>query len=123
MEHITKYIDQGINIFLFCMAIVILFNCYSNYNNILITVKENQNEDIIYEQNNESEESSVSRGEIITMLFGQMEYDIEIDGVLISKIDDTKENIATFNINHEEYLKSYVYDNKNNVTRIVFTGL
>lgn len=123
MEQIPETIDQGFSIFLFCMSIIILFHCYSNYNNLLITVKDYQSQDVIYEQYDENKSEAVSKGEVIATLLGQIEYDIEIDGVLISKIDNTKDNISTYGISHEKYLRNYVYDNSNNITRIVFTGI
>lgn len=123
MDNIAKYIQQGFNIFIFCIAITFLFTCFNTYNNILYTAKEIKKNDVIYEKYSDSGEAVVDKAELIVTLFSQLEYDIEIDGSLFSKKENLKESIYTFPIDHKKYLKSYKYDNNGNVTRIIYKGM
>lgn len=123
MDHIMEYIDQGKDILLFVFALVILFTANRSFLSSLDTIREVNREEVVYEQYNDVQDNTVTKGELLAILFNRPEYEIEIDGVLIGKNEDTKENIATYDIDREKYSESYLYDSQNNVTRIIFTGL
>lgn len=123
MDHIMEYIDQGKDILLFVFALVILFTANRSFLSSLDTIREVNREEVVYEQYNDVQDNTVTKGELLAILFNRPEYEIEIDGVLIGKNEDTKENIETYDIDREKYSESYLYDSQNNVTRIIFTGL
>ncbi len=123
MSHGTELLHQAFAVFLFCNAITLLFLGYQRYATVLNTVKKIESEEIMYEQYKDSDGNVVTRGEIISLFFNQLEYDIQIDELLISKIENVKESISSYSIPYEKYKKSYVYDSKGNITRIIFTRI
>lgn len=124
MEHGLNLLHQAFAVFLFCIAVTILFIAYHSYNSALHSVKDNRKVEITYEQYNDIEEITVTKGKIISMLLNNpLAYDMEVDGILISKSENTRENISTYNFNHDKYTKNYAYDSKGNITRIIFKGL
>lgn len=123
MDHIIEYIDQGKDILLFVLALVILFSANKNFLSTLDTVKEVQREKIVFEQYNDNQDITITKGELIAMLFSRPEYEFEIDGVLIGRNEETKEHLSSYGIDHEKYEESYQYDSNYNITRIIFTGL
>lgn len=124
MENAANLIHQAFAIFLFCIAVTILFFTYHSYISTLTTAKQINTDKIMHEQYSDIKEPTVTKGMIITMLLKYpLEYDMEIDGLLISKSENTRENISTYRFDHEKYKKSYAYDSKGNITRIIFKGL
>lgn len=123
MEHITELIHQAFAVFLFCISITVLLISYHSYLNTLNSAKRIQKNDIIYQQYQENEKDIAPRSEVIALLLHELDYDVEIDGILISKSEDTEENISSYYITHEKYLKSYAYDNDGIITRIIYKGL
>lgn len=124
MEQGINLLHQAFTIFLFCIAVTILFFTYHSYNSALYSVKPNKKVEIMYEQYNNQKEITVTKGKIISMLLNNpLVYDMEVDGILISKMENTRENIITYHFEHDKYTKSYAYDSKGNITRIIFKGL
>lgn len=123
MNQNTDFIHQAFAIVLFCIAVTILLVTYHSYIATLNNSKKIQKEEIMFQQYRERKENIVFKSDVITMLFHPIEYDLEIDGYLISKTENVKKNVATYMINHDRYKKSYSYDNKGNITRIIFCGL
>jgi type II secretory pathway component PulC len=123
MNYIMEYIDQGKDILLFIFALVILFAANRSYLSTLAIVREVNREDVIYEQYNVNPDNTVTKGELIAILLNRPEYEIEIDGILIGKDEDTSNKILTYDIAHEKYSQNYIYDSKYNTIRIIFTGL
>jgi hypothetical protein len=122
MNHSTELLHQAFAACIFCIAISLLLFGYRNYTRLLIISNAILNEDVMYEQYNDIDKEEFTRGEIVTLLFNQLEYDIEIDGFLISKVENTRENISSYPILDASFLKSYAYDSKGNITRIIFTN-
>jgi len=120
MDHVTELLHQTFATFLFCIAATILLIGCRCYEIVLNSSNQILNEEIMYEQYNDIDENIFTKGEIVTLLFNELEYDIEIDGFLISKIENVKENILSYSIPDADYLKTYVYDNNGNITRIMF---
>lgn len=124
MEHGVKLIHQAFTIFLFCIAVSVLFIIYHSYISALDSAKQINKDKIIVTQFSDIKETTVTKGMIITILLNNpLEYDMEIDGLLISKSENTRENITTYHLNYEKYNKSYAYDSKGKITRIILKGL
>lgn len=125
MDNLTENFHQVFTVFLFCMALTILVICNKQYLKTLDAAKGIQKGQVMYEQvNNINSDCIVKKGEIISdLLDNPMELDMEIDGVLISKSENTRENIEEYKIDHEKYRKRYAYDSNGNITRIIFNGL
>lgn len=125
MENLTENIHIVFSIFLFCVALTVLALFNHNYNMSLNAAKKINKNHVMYEQNiNINDECIVKKGKIISELLDDpLEYDIEIDGFLISKSENTRENIENYKIDHDIYKKSYAYDSNGNVTRIIFKGI
>lgn len=123
MNQSTDVIHQAFAIFLFCIAVTILFVTYRSYITTLNHSKKIQKEDILQEQYKDSKVITVTKGEIMTLLFHDLEYDVEIDGNLISKSVNVKENITTYPFDFAKYIKTYAYDDNGNITRIILKGL
>lgn len=123
MDHVIDFLDQGKDIILFVLALMLLFGSNRTYLSSLDTVRGTDREDIIFEQYNSDDDDTITKGELIAMLFNRPEYEIEIDGALIGRNEETKEHLSSYGINHEKYSEIYQYDSNYNITRIIFTGL
>lgn len=80
------------------------------------------NEKIVFEQQYDKTNNLVTSGELIAFLCDKLEYDIEIDGLLVSHYVHNKDSILAYQITGNEYIKSYVYDNSGNITRIIYSS-
>lgn len=123
MDNINKLLYQAFTILIFCLSINILFTLNKNYGDFLNASSKILSEDIAFEQTNTLEKIIYTKGEIILMLLNKLDYDVQIDLILISKSENIKENITDFNILDKNYTKSYAYDNKGNITRIIFQSI
>lgn len=122
MDHALDFLYQGFTTFMFCIAITVLLVEYSSYITALQTSEELLKEDIMFEQAHTVDQGIITRGEIITCFLDTLEYDLEINGQLISKSENVKNNISSYSIPDKQYQKSYAYDNNGNITRIIFTS-
>lgn len=124
MENITKMISLAFNVFMFCLAVWVLHSENTAYLHALKAASKIQKEDVIYEQHNDKDrENIVKKAEVMSVLFDSLEYDVEIDGTLISKSENVKMFLTTMKFNHKEYQKSYAYDSSGNMTRVVYQGI
>jgi hypothetical protein len=122
MENISELLHQVFAVLVFCAAVFLLFMEFRNYESVLLHTKFIFEEKIVYEQDNESEERPIKKGEIIASLFLQQEHDMEINGYLISKTQNTKDLLLSYNIPNTDYVKSYAYDNSGTITRIIYSS-
>lgn len=122
MHNSNELLHQSFAVFIFCAAVTFLFFGYRSYTAAFNTSKDIVKNEIIYEQYNQLEEHTFTKGEITALLFCPLEYDIEIDDLFISKTENVKDNLETYDISDKKYLKSYVYDNNGNILRIKFTS-
>lgn len=120
MNHGTELLYQAFAVLMFCIAVTLLFTAYRNFITIYNISKDIKEDQIIYEQMQEITQPVVSKGEIITMLLTPLEYDIEIDGFLIRKDENTKENVTSYPILESDFIKIYEYDSNGNITKIIF---
>lgn len=123
MDNINKLLYQAFSVIVFCISVSIFFALFKNYDNFLHTSSKILSEDIAYEQSNTLEKKIYTKGEIILILLNKLDCDVQIDLTLISKTENIKENIEEIHILDKNYIKSYAYDNKGNITRIIFQSM
>lgn len=125
MEHGKELIYQAVNVLIFCIAITILLNRASSYLSLIKSVKNAYNDsDALYQDEYiDIDTDYVTYDQLITSLFSTLEYDLEINGLLISKYEHTIDQIESYNIADTKYIKSYFYDSNGNVTRIIYTSI
>jgi hypothetical protein len=119
MERANKLLYIAFGSIMFCAGIFILISSANNYKETLEIVRQNYKDDIIlYQQFNPVMEDIVTYPELIAMLYSRLEYDIEINGVLISKDIHSRELIQNYGIRDTDYIKSYEYNEKGEITKI-----
>lgn len=122
MSHSMELLHQAFAVILFCFAVSILLFGYRNYMDAFNISKDILKEDIAYEQVYEITKSTVAKGEIIAMLFTPLDYDVEIDGCLISKGEPGKDKPDTYPVKRSAYVKSYEYNSNGSIKKIVFVS-
>lgn len=120
MEITTKFIKLACAGIIFCIGVFYFIYSINTYNKVLTTVRESIKDDEIIYQQYYSNEEIVSYSELIAVLFQELEYDIEIDGLLISKYEHQAENIINYEIEVTSYSKRYVYSASEKITRIIY---
>ena len=78
---------------------------------------------IVFEQQYDKTNNIVTKGELIAFLCDKLEYDIEIDGLLVSRYVHNKDSILSYQITGDEYIKGYIYDANGNITRIIYSSI
>jgi|BioPla2DNA2_1021312.scaffolds.fasta_scaffold189783_1 hypothetical protein len=112
---------MGIGVILFCIGTFLLINGSSKYIHTVKVVRQNLKDDEVLYQQYITEEANTSYAELIGMLFNQLDYDIEIDGLIIDKSTHTQDKIASYGIEKVDYKKEYLYDYNGKIYKIVFT--
>lgn len=120
MEITTKFIKLASAGIIFCIGVFYFIYGINTYNKALTTVRESIKDDKIIYQQYYSNEEIVTYSELIAVLFQELEYDIEIDGLLISKYEHQAENIINYEIEVTSYSKRYVYSASEKITRIIY---
>lgn len=121
MGNITKFLKLAFSMIVFIVGICYLMYGMKTYHQAVSQLRINlKDSDVLYQQY-VSEEKFVPYAELIATLFQPPEYDIEINGVTIKRQEHIAEKILSYGINHVEYQKTYEYDNKGNIVKIIFT--
>lgn len=123
MENVMKFIKLACAGLFFCVGVYFLLYGINTYNRSLTTVREKIKDDEIIYQQHYSEEKFVTYSELIATLFQELEYDMEIDGLLISKYEHQAEHIINYDIEVSNYMKSYFYDSREKLTRVIYTRM
>lgn len=119
MENWKDLLYQSISTILFCVAITVFLHQYTSYSKFLEQLK-SMDQPAIYQQERDEEKLITTYPELIASLVQPLEYDIEIDGLLISKYEHTVEQIESYGIKNTRYRKTYAYDSKGAVTRLIY---
>lgn len=123
MDVSENLLFQGLYVFLFCIALTVLFYNFNSYMFTLNEVRNLNKEQIIFEEGNDLGEDMVSRAELISYMMHQLEYNIEVDGVVINKTDNIRGNIQNYNFHSDFYRKGYRYQRNGTIETIVFFGM
>ena len=122
MENWKELLYQSISTIIFCVAITLLLHQSASYSKLLEQIK-CKDEPLIYQQPWDKDEPLVTYAELIASLVQPLEYDMEIDGLLISKYDHTVDQIESYDIKNTKYRKTYAYDSNAVVTRIIYKSV
>lgn len=114
---------NSLGMILFCLGIIFLIHGSKQSELLFSKVQESREEQIVYKGNQEPEELCTSYGQLIAMLFSELDYDIQIDDLNISKAEHIGLDCNNYNIKNTNYLKSYVYDTRGNIIKIVYKSL
>ena len=124
MQSITKFLEMTVSIIMFCIAVTFLLYQERLLNHLTTSVKEEiSNQDIYYEQErslDEIQESKISYGEIISILFGDLDYDIQINNMTILKENYNCQIFDFSTIPLGEYTRSYQYDSSGNIVKVIY---
>ncbi len=112
---------QVFSVILFFMGIFLLIYFAKVYHKSLNLLREDlkDKENVIYQQNL-MEEPNITYSELIATLFQPLEYDIEVDGLLIEHKIHNAEKIPTYDIAHSNYKKAYQYDANGMIIKIIY---
>lgn len=123
MDHAKELMIQAVSAIIFCIAVALLFRQVKNYTQLLSEVKNHyQNTEALYQSEYFGSEVT-TYAQLIASLSHPLEYDLEINGVLISKYEHTTDQISEYHIANTNYRKSYFYDFNGNVTRIIYQSV
>jgi len=106
---------------LFMVGIIYISFSAKTHHKVITHLREEVKENEVLYQQYVSDEKLVSKSELVASLFQTLEYDVEINGTTIRKQDHNVENIFTYGIKNTEYQKTYAYDSKGNIIKIIFT--
>lgn len=123
MENVTAFLRTAAFMIMFCLAGFYLLYQYRTLNSVIYTAKTDiSKRDILYEQYLDvMKEDKVSYAEIITGLLNELDYDIRINNMIISKADFNYHEFDFSNIPEGEYVKSYEYDSSGDIDRVIYT--
>ena len=124
MQNVTRLLETAASLLLFCIAVTFFLYQIRVLNTLTTSAKEEIcKQDIYYEQErtfDEIQESKVSYAEIISTLFGELDYDIQINNMTILK-DNYNYQIFDFStVPNTEYTKSYQYDSSGNIVKVIY---
>lgn len=124
MENGTKLIEVSSYIFMFCAAITILLFFNRTMNNLIVSTKTQvSNQNILYESERsyeEVKESKVSYAEVISLLLGNLEYDIQINDLTILKEGYNYQEFDFSLIPQAEFIKSYQCDSSGSIVKVLY---
>lgn len=124
MQNGLKFLEMAAYIFIFCTAVTLLL-FYNRSLNKLITTTKND----VTSQNNyyESEQSlaeiqpgKISYAEMITLLIGDLDYDIQINDMTILKENYNYQEFDFSLVPLEDYTKTYQYDSFGNIIKVIY---
>lgn len=125
MNNIGKYLELIAYCIIFMISVVTSMGLKSNYQNLFQQQKVdlyNNVQNLMYDKFNDRVDV-ISSSELIVTLMYELDYDIQIDNILISKIDNNASFIGQWNSYNGLYEKSYVYDRDGRITRIIYRSM
>lgn len=125
MENVFNIMDEGKNIFMFCLALTLLFIGMKGLNQLHTTTKQNINSsNVLYEQYKETmNKRNASYDEIIAVLLSGLENDIVVNGL---EINATEYDYLQFDysvIAKTKYEKDYIVDLDGNVVKVIYNSI
>ncbi len=127
MQNLTKFLETVTYLIIFCMAGTILLFHSRSLNNFITTVKkEISSQNIFYEKertSDEIQESKVTYTELISTLFVDPDYDIQINSMTILKENYNYREFDFSTVPQAEYTKSYQYDSSGDIAKVIYKSL
>lgn len=122
MEQINKIMKLSFFGFMFSIALSFLFRGNESMKKLQSQICQKINNEIAVESHREESEILSTKADIIAVLITkEIEYDIEVNGTEIKKIDH---NPIYFNgsiVSDGQYQKKYIYNSKGKLIKIIFT--
>ena len=125
MENVNKIFQTALATIVFCIGLFLMVTEARIYHDVLTTTREKYKEynNEMFQQYNIEDREVITYAEIITTLFQSLEYDILVDSTSISKHEHNTDKINGYGIRNTTYRKSYQYDEKGNIMKVIYTGL
>lgn len=123
MDIVYQYIERIVGTIVFILACYVLVGFTKNYFTLLRESRIQLQQPAINEQLYEIEEDIVSSSELKATLFYELEFDVQIDDILISRQEHTVQMIESYQIRSIRYKRSYAYDIWGNITRVIYISL
>lgn len=123
MGAITKLFKSTGAIIIFMIGLFVMMYESRAYIHTLEIVRNQQKEEVLYQQYYFADKEIVSYAELVAILFRPLEYDIKIDRILIPKETYQPDHITKYIIDENDYKKHYEYDAGGNLARIIYTSI
>ncbi|MFU0827490.1 MAG: Competence protein ComGG [Lachnoclostridium sp.] len=124
MQNTSKLLELSAYLVMFCMAVAFLFYSDRTFSKIISSVKNDISKNhVLYENDRTYEEvqkKQTTYTELITSLLGDLDYDVQINDILIWK---ENYNYKTFDfsiIPESNYIKNYQYDSTGNIVKVIY---
>lgn len=105
-----------------CIGLYLLIFESRIVSNMFDVVRDQINEEELYQQYYAEDIEEVSYAELVATLLNNLEYDIMINGELIRREDHDTDKINGYGLNESDYLKQYQYDESGKITLITYTS-
>lgn len=123
MDIVYQYIERIASTIVFILACYVLAGFTKNCFTLLRESRLQLQQPAVNEQLYEIEEDIVSSSELKAALFYELEFDVQIDDILISKQEHTVQMIESYQNKSIRYKRSYAYDSRGNITRVIYISL
>lgn len=126
MQNVTKFLEISAYLLMFCTAVTLFLFSERSLDRLIVTMKnEISKENILYENEriyDEIKGSKTTYAELITMLLGDLDYDIRINNMTILKEGFNYQMFDFSAIPQADFSKSYQYDSDGNIVKVIFTS-
>lgn len=123
MTNISKYFEQVVYGILFMIAIASSIYLINSYVNLFEQQRISDNHGVFYKSVYEVDESNISTAELILSLYHGLDFDIQIDDTLISKVENLDRYIHQYSITNKIYRRTYLYNGSGSITRVIYTPI
>lgn len=123
MGAIAKLFKSTGAVIVFMIGLIVMMYESRTYLQTLEIVRNQQKEEVLYQQYYSADKEIVSYAELVAILLRPLEYDIRINKALISKETHQPDLITDYNIEIGDYKKNYEYDAGGDLVRIIYTSI
>lgn len=122
MNNISEFLSFSFAACIFCLGIYLFMIGINEYNAFLDKAIDSYGDEdfVSYVPYKREDEVYYTKGQILTLLFEPLDYDIQIDSYLIKKQDHDKSKIKNYIFLNDYYIKHYIYDFDGNISRIEY---
>lgn len=127
MQNVRKLLEISAYVVMFCTAVLLLLYSERALSRLIISTKDKiSNNHILYEKYRtyeEINENKTTYAEIIAMLFGDLDYDVQINDLVISKSNYNYKSFDFSVIVQTDYIKSYQYDTSGDIVKVILISI
>lgn len=126
MENVTKFIRTAFYMVIFFLGVIVLYHMSQRYNSIVERSADAVASDsILYEAELRVDNYCIVRAQLIAILMGDIQYDIEIadhSGTYSIKAENyNPEYITGLILTAERYQQSYTYEEDGKIDKITYS--